>query len=259
MTLVAISFFDLFTNPGRYFSNPLFLIILAFHVWMIVDAIRREEWLWAVLMFIFPLINTVLYYFLVYRQAPAINKPSFDLPGAAHRRRIKELQDQIHHLDKAHHHSQLADIYFTQGKLQDAEKEYRAAIERDPDDLETLAHYGQCLLRLNRPNDARPLLEKVCRENPFHEYGQSLMTYATILGMLGEKDAAIKAWRQVLERNSYAEAKVQLATLLIEKGENEAARKELFEVVSDAGHVPAFQKKREKTWVKRANDLLKSL
>ena len=36
----------------------------------------------------------------------------------------KELQDQIHHLDKAHHHSQLADIYFAQGKLKEAEKEY---------------------------------------------------------------------------------------------------------------------------------------
>ncbi len=100
-----------------------------------VDAIRRREWLWAVFIALFSGFSAVLYFFLVYRAAPSATQ-GFELPGAHHRRRIKELEAQIHHLDKAHHHSQLGDIYFQQGKLAKAEACYRAALERDAQDLD---------------------------------------------------------------------------------------------------------------------------
>ena len=226
---------------------------------MFIDALRRNEWFWAICIFLFPVLSPLLYFFLVYRQSQPLNAPTFELPGAGQRRRIKELQDQIHHLDKAHHHSQLADIYFGQGKLKEAEKEYLLALERDSEDIDTIAHYGQCLLRLGRPKEARPVLEKALKENPQHEYGATMMMYAETLGQLGEKDGAIQAWRQVLERNSYAQAKVQLSRLLIEKGDTETARRELQEVIADAGHGPAFQRKREKAWAKEATSVLKTI
>ena len=88
------------------------------------------------------------------------------MPGAHSRRRIKELKAQIHHLDKAHHHSELGDIYFQQGKLKEAEQCYRAAIERDPTDDDFHAHLGQCLLRQGRAEEAVPLLERIVKANP---------------------------------------------------------------------------------------------
>jgi hypothetical protein len=246
-------------DPTIIFRNPAILLLLLFTGWMFIDACRRGEWIWAVCVFLFPLFSPILYYFFVYRQSQPLNAPTFELPGAGRRRRIKELQDQIHHLDKAHHHSQLADLYFAQGNLKDAEKEYLAALERDGEDLETLAHYGQCLLRLDRPREAKPVLEKVIIENADHEYGATMMMYAESLGALGEKDAAIAAWRKVLETHGYAQAKVQLAKLLIGKGDKETARRDLQEVISDAGHGPAFQRKREKAWAKEAASLLKTI
>src|SRR5207249_12279823 len=92
-----------------------------------------------------------------------------ELPGAHDRRRIKELEAKIHHLDKPYHHFQLGDIYFQQGKLAQAESCYRAALERDPQDIDTRAHLGQSLLRQKRPAEARPLLEGVITESPKHD------------------------------------------------------------------------------------------
>lgn len=247
------------SNPQSYLSNPLLLLPLAFQVWMFVDAIRRQEWMWALFMWFFPLINAILYYFMVYRASMPADAPTFELPGAGTRRRIKELQAQIHHLDKAHHHAQLADIYFSAGKLPMAEQEYVASLERDPTDLEARAHYGQCLLRLGKPQEARAILEKVVAENPQHEYGQSMMMYAETLARLGEKEASLQAWRKVLEDHNYSQARVSLAELLLEKGEKDAARRELEEVIADAGHGPAFQRKRERVWVSRAKGLLKKV
>jgi hypothetical protein len=239
-------------------SNPVSWLFLGFQLWMLVDAIRREEWLWALLIFIFPFVNALLYFFLVYRASPSATR-GFELPGAHDRRRIKELQAKIHHLDKAHHHSQLGDIYFQQGKLDQAEACYRAALERDSDDIDTRAHLGQTLLRKKQPDQARPLLETVCAENGKHDYGHSLMALAETLAALGETDAAIATWQRVLHDHSYARARVQLAELYLLKQQPEQAKAELVEVVADDLHAPAFQRKRERIWVRKAKALKRKL
>src|SRR6185295_11804025 len=113
------------------FSSPVTIAFLVFQVWMIVDAIRGREWIWILFMLVMPVLGTLWYYFNVYRGAGSMTR-GFELPGAASRQRIKELQAQIHHLDKPHHHSQLGDIYFQRGKLKEADDSYRAAMERDP-------------------------------------------------------------------------------------------------------------------------------
>jgi hypothetical protein len=251
--------FNFESLPGLL-QNPLFLVLLAFQIWMLVDAVRRGEWFWAVLIFLFSALTALLYFFLVYRNAPSLGGgggfSGFELPGAHDRRRIKELQDKIHHLDKAAHHLELGDIYFQQGKLPLAETHYRAAIERDPADADIRAHLGQCLLRLDRVEEARPLLEGVVAENPRHDYGHTLMALAEAHTALGDRTAAKAAWERVLETNSYPRARVQLAELHLADGDAERARRELEEVINEDRHAPAFQRRREHYWIGRAKRLL---
>src|SRR6266498_1543330 len=248
------SLFSGVTDWNSLLTNPLFLVLSLFQLWMLIDAIRREEWMWVVFIFLFPYINALLYFFLVYRAVPSATR-GFELPGAHDRRRIKELQAQIHHLDKPHHHSQLGDIYFQQGKLDKAEECYRASLERDSDDIDTRSHLGQCLLRKKKPQEARPLLAKVCAENPKHDYGYSLMALAETQAVLGDPDAAIATWKKVLEDHSYARARVQLAELYLQQQRPQLATVELNEVVADDAHAPAFQRRRERVWVRRAKAL----
>lgn len=242
-----------------WLSSPLALIAVAFQIWMLVDAIRRQEWFWVVFIILFPLLNAVLYFFLVYRTGPALVSARFELPGAVDRRRIKELQAQIHHLDKAHHHSQLGDIYFQQGKFAAAETCYRNALERDAEDPDTRAHMGQTLLRLGRPLEALPLLEDVCRKNPKHDYGYTLMALAETYAAVGRKDAAIQTWQHVAENYSYARARVELAELHLEAGQPDLAKARLQEAVADDVHAPAFERRHERFWIRRAKKMLRRL
>ena len=250
-----------FLNPfdlDLYLQNPLLLVLFAFQLWMLIDAFRRQEYLWALFILIFPVFNAVLYFFLVYRAQPSATQ-GFELPGTFKRHRIRELQAQIHHLDKAHHHAELGNIYFQQGKLAEAEQSYRAAIERDASDSDFHAHLGQCLLRQGKADQAAPLLERVIRENPKHDYGHTLMAYAETLAKLGQKEDSIQVWKQVLEQHSYARARVQLAELYAERGDKDAARKELTDFLADETHGAAFQKQRDKPWIKKAKALLRKL
>lgn len=239
-------------------SSPMLLIGFAFQIWMLVDAIRRREWIWAVFIFFFSVISAILYFFLVYRAAAPATR-GFELPGAQSRKRIKELEAQIHHLDKAHHHSQLGDVYFQQGKLAKAEASYRAAMERDSEELDTRAHLGQCLLRLKRADEARPLLEGVVKEKPDHDYGHTMMALAETLAALGENDNALLYWQHITQSHSYPRAKVQLAELYLANNQPDLARAELKDVVSDDLHAPAFQRKRDRVWIRRAKGLLRKL
>ena len=231
-----------------------------FHLWMLVDSIRRGEYIWTLFIFLFPVLNDVLYFFLVYRPSMSGNPMAgFELPGAADRRQIKRLQAEIHHLDKPHLHLQLADIYFSQGKLDQAEASYRAAYQRDSRDEDIRAHLGNCLVRRGKPQEALPLLQGVCAENPKHDYGYTLMTLAETQAAMGQDDAALATWRQVLALYSYPRARVQFAELLAKKGDYAEARKSLEEVINDAPYVTKFQRKREAVWFNRAKAALRSL
>ena len=238
------------------FSSAFSVLFAVFVLWMLIDALRRKEWLWA--LFIATGFGAVWYFLYIYRGSPEAMR-GFELPGAHDRRRIKELQAQIHHLDKAHHHYQLGDIYFHRGKLEQAEACYRAAMERDAEDIDIRAHLGQCLLRLNRPGEARPLLESVCKENPKHDYGYSLMALAEALAALNETDHAIAVWEQVLNQHSYARARYQFAELYAAKGKIDPARQQLEELLADDMHAPSFQRKRDRVWVRRAQRLQRKL
>jgi len=237
--------------------SPWSLVPLALHVWLLIDAARREEWLWAGFMLFFPGLADVIYFFYVMRAAPSATV-GFELPGARNRRRIKELQAQIHNLDKPHHYLELGDIYFQKGDLKRAEECYRACLERDAQDIDARAHLGQCLLRAQNAAAARPLLEQVCREKPMHDYGYSLMALAETLAALGEQEAAASVWQQVLESHNYARARVQLAEIHLAKNRPDLAQAGLREVIADDAHAPNFQRKRDRVWIRRARRLLRA-
>jgi tetratricopeptide (TPR) repeat protein len=238
------------------FSNPLLGLVFLFQLWMFVDAIRREEWLWAILIWVFPGFTALLYFFMIYRAAPSATQ-GFELPGAGRRHRIKELEGLIHNLDKPHHYLELGDIYFQKGNLTKAEENYRASLARDPDDIDARAHLGQCLLRQKKVDEASPILYKVCAENPKHDYGYSLMAYAEALRLLGNPDGAIEVWKEVLADHSYARARVQLGELYLAKNERAMAETELNGAIYDDRHAPAFQRKRDRFWIRKAKAMLR--
>ena len=240
---------------GGWTYFPAAIAFFIFEVWMLIDAIRRKEYLWVVAILAG---LGIWYFFYVYRQGSPLTQ-GFELPGSAKRKRIKELEAQIHHIDNAVHHFQLGDVYFRQGKFEKAEACYRAALERDPTDIDARAHLGQCLARLKRPAEAKPLLEGVCRENPKHDFGYSMMALAETLTALGERDAALKVWSWVVDNHSYPRAKVQLAELYIANNQLDLARAELKDVMTDDIHAPAFQRKRDRVWVRRAKGLAKKI
>src|ERR1044071_3612344 len=49
------------------FSSPIGIVFGIFSIWMLIDAVRRKEWLWALFIFAFPGFGACWYFFYVYR------------------------------------------------------------------------------------------------------------------------------------------------------------------------------------------------
>lgn len=249
-------------HPEFLLGSPVALLAFAFSLWMFVDALRRQEWIWAVCIAVFTVFSAMLYFFLVYRQqGPAAGGglggfSGLELPGARQRARMREIRARIHDLDHARDHLDLADLMFSRGEFKEAEASYRASLARDPEDMDAAAHLGQCLMRLGRPAEARPLLEGVLAKDPRHDYGHTRMALAEALTALGDTPAALNHWHEVNQNHGYPRARVQHAELLLAHGRRAEALALAREAVADDDHAPRFQRQRDKAWIRRARRIL---
>src|SRR5438552_3544637 len=71
--MLAIAISDL--PYVRYLiASPAFWVVSIFQIWMLIDAIRKQEWMWVAFIIFFPGFGTFWYFFSVYRQSPSATR-----------------------------------------------------------------------------------------------------------------------------------------------------------------------------------------
>jgi Flp pilus assembly protein TadD len=91
----------------------------------------------------------------------------------------------------------LGRVAYREGDVQSAYDHYREAIERNPDDADSLSNCGQMLVRLGRPVEAVPLFERaIALDRQRWGYHFNL---ARACGLLNQWDRAIEEYRTALD------------------------------------------------------------
>jgi tetratricopeptide (TPR) repeat protein len=100
--------------------------------------------------------------------------------------------------------------------------QYQAAIEKNPQDADSLSNLGQVLVKMNRPADAIPYLERAASLSPDQWTYQ--FNLARALGLAGRVDESIQGYRraQQLIPDDYVTT-FNLALSLHKKGDEAAA------------------------------------
>src|SRR2546425_13528 len=189
---------------------------------------------WAVA-FVIPL--AAMWFGKVYRAAPPAARSGYvaaDLPASAraHFNYGTALQ-QIGRLDEAEKeynaalrvdsnyvkvHVNLALVLMSKSKLDEAKKYYERAVQLDPSAGEVRSGYAYLLERLGRPDEARAEYENAIRLSP--KSARLFYTYAAFLDKKGELDAAIAQYERALQVDpNLADAHSELATALFTKGD----------------------------------------
>jgi tetratricopeptide (TPR) repeat protein len=88
------------------------------------------------------------------------------------------------------------DIYYGEGDLIRAVKEYKKGLEIDPTNTNLLNSLGESYALMNKPRSARPFFEKILQEDPKHYMG--LFNLGVTCLTSGEDEQAIKCFEKVL-------------------------------------------------------------
>ena len=189
---------------------------------------------WAVA-FVIPL--GAMWFGKLYRAAPATDRTSYvaaDLPSSARAHfnygaalqqegRLDEGEKQYNAAlrfdpNYVKVYVNLGQLFVSKDKLDEAKKNYTKAIELEPQIGEARAGYAYLLERLGQPDQARVEYENAIRLSP--KSARLFYTYGAFLDKRGELDAAIAQYQRALQVDpSLADAHSELATALFTKGD----------------------------------------
>ncbi|HTS19333.1 MAG TPA: tetratricopeptide repeat protein [Verrucomicrobiae bacterium] len=231
-------------------------VIFALQIWMIIDCVvNGNEWYWILVILMLGPVGVAIYFFACkYRTSRAERSLS---KRFLQRRRIRELQAKIYHLDKGYHFSELGDIYREQHKWALAEAAYRSALEREPDMLDARAYLGFVLLAQNRADDAWKFLEPAFQQQPGFKSGELLWQCARCQAARGQQAAARELYERLLAAHGYFEAHYEYTVLLDRLGERDKAIASARELVEDVKHAPRFHQRASRPWGRRARRFLR--
>jgi TolB-like protein len=88
-------------------------------------------------------------------------------------------------------------IHYSRGRIQDAVRDLKAALEIDPNHADTLLLLSNCYLISGRVSVARPLIERLLAVDPLTPLSRCLPGYAD--AMDGHLAAAVEPYRQMFE------------------------------------------------------------
>jgi hypothetical protein len=214
-------------------------------VFFAIHAVRTgREVYWLLILFMFPLLGSVVYLFAVYlpnsrlehgaRKAGAAIQKSLD-PG----RDLREAQHAFDLTPTAHNQMRLAAAMLDAGMITEAVAQYGACL-RGPfaNDAEIGVGAARAKLANNQPQEAIELLVALRARQAGFRPEQVGLLLAAAYEAAGRHDDAGAEYEQLVQRFSSIEARAHLALWAIAHGNHALAERELSELRHARKHMP---------------------
>jgi len=235
----------------------VYVVIGAFQLWMLVDAVRRRSpFYWNLLIFLLPL-AAIFYFFLVKLPELTGRKPAPSLaPTGPSLESLSELARQTpSELNKLAYADKLCEAQ----RFSEAIGRYRDVLRANRDSKEALHGLARALLNLGRPVEAAEELATLMELQPeFRDYSAAL-DYAEALWQAGKQEDTIGLLTGLVSVTKRINHRVALAHYSKERGDSITARNELDLALSEFASLPEPQRKREQRWADRARKQLAEL
>ncbi|HEY3668280.1 MAG TPA: tetratricopeptide repeat protein [Polyangiaceae bacterium] len=234
------------------------IVIACFHVWMLVDAIRRRAPFYWYLVFLLPF-GTIIYFFMI--KLPELNgrRPASPTVFAVRGPSLEDLAEQARVTPSELNKLAYADALLDAQKLPEAVGRYRDVLRQSPDSKEALHGVSRALLSLSRPLEAIDELAHLMElDSAFRDYSAAL-DYAEALWQAGQHEDAIGLLTGLVGVSKRINHRMALAHYLKEQGDSATARSELDQALRDFASSPDFVQRRDQRWAERARKLLAEL
>jgi len=234
------------------------IVIACFHVWMLVDAIRRRAPFYWYFVFLLPF-GTIIYFFMI--KLPELNgrRPAAPATFTVRGPTLEELSELARVTPSELNKLAYADALLDAQKLPEAIGRYRDVLRQSPVSKEALHGLSRALLSLDRPLEAIEELARLMELDPaFRDYSAAL-DYAEALWQAGQHEDAIGLLTGLVGVSKRINHRMALAHYLKEQGDSVTARSELDQALRDFASSPDFVQRRDQRWAERARKLLAEL
>jgi len=233
----------------HFFGWGIILQIAAIIHW----ARRRPEtyWLWIIILFGWP---GALAYFLV----EGVNYASMGrtIRGPSRRRRIRTLQALVRDNPSAGNFEELGELLLTERKYAAARAAFDAALSQRTDSVDPFYRRGIAELELGDHAAAIADLEHVVKHEPKYDYSRARCLLAQALARAGRTAEAEGMFDQLLASTTSCEATISAAEFYADRGRAREARELAETLLARRATMPAYQKRRDRPFLRRARRLL---
>jgi hypothetical protein len=175
------------------------------------------------------------------------------------RKRIRELEAAILDNPSPGNYEELADLYMEEGKYRRARELFDRAISARTDSIDAFYRRAVCSVEMEDFPKAIPDLERVVRQDAKYDYHRAAGLLAHAYARTGETERAEALFRQVLELSTLSETQYNFATLPLQIRQPEEARRWAERILAKKPTLPRYLRRRERTWFRRAAELLKRI
>jgi len=238
------------------FYLAMTVLITAFQIWMLVDAIRRRSpFYWSLAVFLLPVAAFVHFFRIKLPELTARRRAGGKAPGPT----LEELAELARQAPTEQSKLAFADKLAELQRFAEAIGRYRDVLRSNRDCKEALHGLARALLSLGRPLEAIEELAQLMELEPeFRDYAAAL-DYAEALWQAGKQEHTLGLLTGLGSVTKRINHRLALAHYSKERGDSITARNELDLALSEFASLPEPQRAREQRWADRARKQLAEL
>jgi tetratricopeptide (TPR) repeat protein len=217
---------------------------------------RRPDGYWFFLIIFLGPLGALVYFFVEVLPDLRVKPPA--IARLERRRRRQWLEHMAGEAPSLEALQELGEIYATEGEHQRAVEFFTRALKRDSELREALHARGKSYLALGRVNEAIADLEPVARADLGYHFYDAALTLAESYERAGRDDAAERVYKDVLGRTTVSRAYYNYGLLLARRGDREAAREMMRQILAKKPALPRYLRRQERPWFRKAEAFLKT-
>lgn len=240
-----------FSGLSRFFGFGFLLQVAALIHW----AKKRPAafWLWIVIIGGF---IGALAYFLI-EGLPDLRGVGQSLKGPTRRKRIRELQAIVLDNQAAGNYEELGELLLLEMRWAEARAAFDHALTSRSDSIDPFYRRAIALFELGEAEAAVRDLERVIAADPKYDYSNAYCLYGRALAKSGRSAEAMTVFERLAESTA-SETLYAAAEFFANNGRPDQARELAGRIVAREVTMPAYQRRRDRVWIRKARALLRA-
>jgi hypothetical protein len=175
------------------------------------------------------------------------------------RKRIKHLEAAVIDNPSIGNYEELGDLYLDDGQYAKARECFNRIISPRTESADPFYRRGLAAMALGDRQAAADDLARAVAIDPKYDYHRAAGLLAHALGQVGRNDEAAARFAEVTQVSTLSETQSNYASFLAATGRTAEAREWAQRVLAKKATMPAYMRRRERRWFRKASALLKSL